>query len=167
MAALENLARSNELHDSLSHPVIDADGHWLESMPIFLEYLREIGGPRIVENFSRYRKARWDDWYSSSPAELLATRRLRASWWSWPANTLDHATAMIPELLYRRLDEFGLDYAIIYPTLGLGIQTIGDPDLRAAVVRALNTMSAEMFAPYADRLTPVATLSAFTPAEAI
>jgi predicted TIM-barrel fold metal-dependent hydrolase len=167
MVAMEHLDRSNELHDSLGHPVIDADGHWLESMPIFLEYLREIGGPRSVESFSRYRKARWDDWYASSTAELLARRRLRSSWWTWPADTLDHATAMLPELLYKRLDEFGLDYAVIYPTLGLGIQTIGDPDLRAAVVRALNTMSAEMFAPYSDRMTPVATLSAFSPEEAI
>ena len=158
---------SRQIHDSLDHPVIDADGHWLEPIPIFLDFLRDIGGPKSVEQFLLYRKERWDTWYSDSAEELLTTRKLRASWWTFPAGTLDRATAMIPELLYKRLDEFGLDFSIVYPTLGLGIQTIADPELRAAVVRALNTMSAEMFAPYSDRLTPVATLSAFTPQEAI
>lgn len=167
VTALDSSSRSKEIHDTLGHPVIDGDGHWLESVPIFLEYLRDSGGPKGVEKYLSYRRDRWDSWYGDSPEQLLKTRRLRSSWWTFPAETLDRATEMIPELLYQRLDEFGLDYAVVYPTLGLGVQTIADPDLRAAVCRALNTMSAEMFAPYADRLTPVATLSAFTPQEAI
>lgn len=166
-AELQSESRAREIHDALGHPVIDGDGHWLEPIPVFLDFLRDVGGAASVEKYTRYRKERWNSWYSTTQAELLASRRLRASWWTFPANTLDRATAMMPELLYNRLDEFGLDYAIVYPTLGLGIQTIADGDLRAAVVRALNVMSAEMFAPFADRLTPVATLSAFSPEEAI
>lgn len=167
VTVLNRTSRSREIHDSLGHPVVDADGHWLEPIPIFLEFLRDVGGVRSVEAFERYRRSRWDSWYASSPDELRSKRMLRASWWTWPSETLDRATVMIPELLYARLDEFGLDYSIIYPTLGLGIQTIADPDLRAAVVRALNMMSAELFAPFSDRLTPVATLSAYSPAEAV
>ena len=167
MTALDSSSRSRDIHRSLGHPVIDADGHWLESIPIFLDFLRDIGGPTSVEKFLAYRRERWDSWYSDTPEQLLSTRKLRSSWWTFPADTLDRATEMLPELLYQRLDEFGLDYSIVYPTLGLGIQTIADPELRASVVRALNTMSAEMFAPYADRLTPVATISAFSPGEAI
>jgi len=161
------MTRSRELHDSLGHPVIDGDGHWLETIPVFLEYLREIGGARSVDAYLSYRHERWDVWYESSPAERLASRRLRASWWTFPADTLDRATEMMPELLYERLGEFGLDFAVVYPTLGLGVNTIDDPDLRAAFVRALNVMSAEMFAPFADRMTPVATIPTFTPNEAI
>jgi predicted TIM-barrel fold metal-dependent hydrolase len=159
--------RSRELHDSLGHPVIDGDGHWLETIPVFLEYLREIGGARSVDAYLGYRHERWDVWYESSPAERLASRRLRSSWWTFPADTLDRATEMMPELLYERLGEFGLDFAVVYPTLGLGVNTIADPDLRQAFCRALNVMSAEMFAPFADRMTPVATIPTFTPNEAI
>lgn len=166
MVTSNGASHSRAIHDALGHPVVDADGHWLEAIPVFLEYLREIGGSNSVEAFLRYWKNRWSGWYESSAAELLATRRSRASWWVFPADTLDRATEMMPALLYERLDEFGLDFAVVYPTLGLGIHTIGDPDLRTSVVRALNTMAAEMFAPYCDRMTPVATLSAFTPAEA-
>ncbi len=32
---------------------------------------------------------------------------------------LDRATAMMPKLLYDRLDELGLDFVIVYPTAGL------------------------------------------------
>jgi len=163
----DSTSQSRQIHDGLEHPVIDADGHWLEAVPIFLDFLRDIGGASSVESFLTYRHERWDAWYTDSTEQMLRTRRLRSSWWTFPTNTLDRATEMMPELLYQRLDEFGIDYAVVYPTLGLGIQTIGDPDLRRTVVRALNTMSAEMFAPYADRLTPVATIPAFSPQEAI
>ena len=33
-------------------------------------------------------------------------------------NTLDRATAMMPKMLYERLDEIGTDFAIVYPTPG-------------------------------------------------
>ena len=36
--------RAAEIHAGLKHPVIDGDGHWMEPIPIFLEYLREVGG---------------------------------------------------------------------------------------------------------------------------
>ncbi len=39
--------RAAEIHDGLKHPVIDGDGHWLEPIPIFLEYLGEVGGANL------------------------------------------------------------------------------------------------------------------------
>ena len=41
--------RAAEIHASLKHPVIDGDGHWLEPVPVFLEYLREAGGAKSVD----------------------------------------------------------------------------------------------------------------------
>jgi len=41
-------------------------------------------------------------------------------------NTLDRGTTTLPRLLYERLDEFGTDFAIIYPTAGLRVPRIGD-----------------------------------------
>ena len=37
--------------------------------------------------------------------------------WVIPArNTRDRATALLPRLLYERLDEFGIDFTVLYPS---------------------------------------------------
>ena len=37
---------SGEIHDRLGHPVIDADGHYVEFGPDILEYLKNVAGQR-------------------------------------------------------------------------------------------------------------------------
>ena len=37
------------LHARFKHPVIDADGHWLEYGPVMREEFRRIGGDAAVE----------------------------------------------------------------------------------------------------------------------
>lgn len=159
-------SRSAEIHSQLSHPVIDADGHWLEPVPIFLEFLEREAGSTMVDRF-RENKRREDAWYGLSAEDRLARRSRRPTWWGEPANTRDRATAMVPGLMYERLDEFGVDFAVVYTTLGLVQGSLPDDELRPVVCRALNKMNAEMFAPYADRLTPVATIPMHTPEEAM
>jgi predicted TIM-barrel fold metal-dependent hydrolase len=158
-------SKSAAVRGRLDHPVIDGDGHWLEAVPIFLDYLRQVGGLSIVERF--VKKARDNGWYETTPAERLDKRLRRPTWWGEPANTLDRATAMIPRLLYERLDDFGLDFALVYTSLGLFY--IGNPDdeLRRAMARAVNLMNAEVFRPYAHRMTPAAVVPVYTPQEAI
>src|SRR5262249_21378720 len=56
---------------------------------------------------------------------------------------------------------------ILYPSLGLGAVLVPQEDLRRAWVRAANNMTAELFAPYADRLAPVAVVPTQTPEEAV
>ena len=82
-------------------------------------------------------------------------------------NVRDRATAMMPALLYERLDELGIDLAVMYPTHGLGICHLPDDTMRQATCRAFNTFSAEHFADYSDRLTPTAAIPMHTPDEAI
>ena len=66
------------------------------------------------------KKATDTTWYDMAPAERHATGGLtRPTWWGEPANTLDRATAMIPRLFYERLDDFGIDFALLYTSLGL------------------------------------------------
>jgi hypothetical protein len=48
--------RAAEIHAGLKHPVIDGDGHWLEPVPVFLEYLREVGGAQSVGRMSWWRR---------------------------------------------------------------------------------------------------------------
>ena len=74
---------------------------------------------------------------------------------------------MAPKLLHQRLDEIGIDFAIMYPTLGLALPTIHDGDVRRGAVRALNAMNAEICAPFRDRLAPAAAIPMHTPDEAI
>ena len=159
-------SKSAAVRAKLDHPVIDADGHWLEPVPIFLEFLHAEGRVKMVERW-RAAKVVEDRWYELSPAARLHERLRRPTWWGEPADTLDRATAMAPGLMYERLDDFGVDFAIVYTTLGLVQASLPDDEMRGAVCRALNTMNAELFAPYADRMTPVATIPTVTPGEAI
>lgn len=158
-------SKSAAVRAQLDHPVIDGDGHWLEPVPIFLDYLREAGGPSMVERF--VRQAKEAGWYAMSPDERLDVRLKRPTWWGEPANTLDRATAMIPRLLYERLDDFGIDFALIYTSLGLFYVSNADDDLRRATARAVNMMNADVFKPYAHRMTPAAVIPMYTPQEAI
>jgi len=158
-------SKSTAVRAKLNHPVIDGDGHWLEPIPIFLEYLREVGGPSIVDKF--VSKAKDTSWYEMGPAERMDRRPHRPTWWGEPANSLDRATAMVPRLFYERLDDFGIDFALVYTSLGLFFVSNPDEELRRAVARAVNRMNAEMFRPFADRMTPAAVVPVHTPQEAI
>lgn len=46
--------KASGLRARLHHPIIDADGHWLEFGPTVREQLRKIGGDRAVEGFSLF-----------------------------------------------------------------------------------------------------------------
>ena len=81
--------------------------------------------------------------------------------------TIDLATALFPELLYQRLDDIGIDFGVVYPSLGLVFLHTDDERYRVGACRALNRANAETFAPLADRLTPVAAIPMHTPEEAV
>ena len=158
--------RAAEIHAGLKHPVIDGDGHWMEPIPVFLEYLREVGGAGSVDQMRALWRAR-DAWYRATPQERQHSRLRRAIWWGVTSNTLDKATALLPALLNERLPELGIDFALIYPSFGLSINGIAQADLHRAAVRAYNMMTADMFAPFAARFAPVAIIPSQTPDEAL
>src|SRR5688572_12967890 len=165
MMAYSRDSKSAAVRAQLNHPVIDGDGHWLEPVPIFLDYLREAGGPSIADRF--VKQAKEAGWYAMSPQERLDTRLKRPTWWGEPANVLDRATAMIPKLFYERLDDFGIDFAVVYTSLGLFYVSNPDDELRQATSRAVNLMNAEMFREFKHRMTPAAVVPMHTPEEAI
>ena len=43
-----------KIRASLRHPIIDADGHWLEYGPVVREQLKKIGGEKAVEGFGLF-----------------------------------------------------------------------------------------------------------------
>src|SRR2546426_778067 len=91
------------LRSRLNHPIIDADGHWLEYAPLMREEFRRIGGDAAAEAL-----AIASDRIPSSLRMSLAERRRRrvgqeAFWGSPSENVLDRATAMLPRLLYEQI----------------------------------------------------------------
>ena len=160
------MEQAAKIHDGLKHPVIDGDGHWMEPIPIFLEYLCQVGGAKSVDQMRALWRAR-DAWYRAAPQERQHNRMRRTIWWGVTSNTLDKATALLPALLNERLPELGIDFALIYPSFGLSINGMAPGDLHLAAVRAYNMMTADMFASFAARFAPVAILPTHTPGEAL
>ena len=161
----------------LDHPVIDADGHFLEFSPLFAEdvsaIVRDLGGPEVHERFLKSRIGPWDS-KSRATTDPRDTWRAADPFWGWPAaNTLDRATAHLPRLMLERLDEFGIDFAVLYPSHGLSYghglayRYALDPELAQAVSRAMNTVYAEMFRGVAGRVTIAASIPMHTPTAAI
>src|SRR2546426_4688727 len=155
------------LRSRLNHPIIDADGHWLEYAPLMREEFRRIGGDAAAEAL-----AIASDRIPSSLRMSLAERRRRRvgqeAFWSSPSeNVLDRATAMMPRLMYERLDDLGIDLCIVYPTAGLSFHRMQDTRLRRAICRAYNVFTADQFHKYSDRIMPAAIIPMYTPEEAI
>jgi predicted TIM-barrel fold metal-dependent hydrolase len=158
---------ATQIRSRLSHPVIDGDGHWVEFDPVFSARMRKVGGDRAADGFLAAMQTTRDA-LSMPLAERKRRRIAQSAFWSRQAeNTLDRATAMMPRLLYERLDEFGTDFAVVYPTAGLRLPRIGDDETRRAVVRAHNIVTAEYFRDLGDRMTPAAIIPMHTPDEAI
>ena len=158
--------RATEIHAGLKHPIIDVDGHWMEPIPVFLEYLSEVGGPGMIDRI----RAHWHRksiWYRSTVEERQHHRLRRLIWWGVTTQTYDKATALLPALLNERLPELGIDFALMYPSFGLTINAMDDDELLCASARAYNRMTSDMFAPYAERFAPVAIVPAQTPRQAI
>ena len=158
---------SREVRAKLSHPVIDSDAHWLDFGPMLQQRIEKIAGRQVAELFTGF-----DDLIGTplrmTPEERRHKRKAHMGFWQVPmANTRDRATAMMPKLLYERLDEFGFDFSIMYPTSGMATAYVSDAESRQATCRAFNIVTAEHFADFADRLTPAAVIPMHTPEEAV
>ena len=154
--------RVKTLRARFDHPVIDGDGHLIEPAPLFQHYLAKTGGKYLVDRYQHELRE-----HPTGSRGNRETGDMRGAWWGVGNDAYDLATVMAPRLLHQRLEEIGIDFAIMYPTLGLALPTIHDADVRRGAVRALNTMNAEICGPFRDRLAPAAAIPMHTPDEAI
>ncbi len=125
----------------VDHPIIDADGHFVELGPLLqdevISYVEDAGGAALRERFLATAQS-FDT--SSSLAdrgdpEVRDQWKAMPSWWGWQtAGVRDRATSHLPALLYERLDEIGIDFTILYPSMALGYFEV---DRRGAVVGAV------------------------------
>lgn len=158
---------AGSIRAQLDHPVIDADGHIIEFLPILTDYVAQEAGSAVAARF----EAMANSGAARRQLDIGARRSnaiARTGWWAVPArNTLDRATAMLPRLLHERLDEIGIDVAVLYPTVGLSVMATEDTEVRRALARACNRYYAEAYAPYNDTLLPVGIIPTYDPDEAI
>ncbi len=153
----------------LDHPVIDTDGHFIEIEPILIDYIEKVGGAGLAQ---RYRNmvgdGRFWGWYQLSPEERRHRRVTRPPFWALPTtNSADRAAAMIPGFWRARMDEFGIDLTLAYPTICLMLMGIADDEMRRGFIRAANMMTADLYKGHEDRIIPAATIPTNTPEEAI
>jgi predicted TIM-barrel fold metal-dependent hydrolase len=146
---------SAKLRERLPYPVIDTDGHILEAPFVIQDFLKKVGGAKLVERFNKVMP-RAEHEPKTVPWAQFAGKY-----------TIDRATCMLPNLYALRLEEAGCDFSTLYPTLGFRIQVIPDDEVRAAACRAMNMMYAEMFKDVKDKMTPAALIPMNTPQEAI
>ncbi len=166
----QNGSKSAEVRARLNFPVIDTDGHTVELSPAFSDYIKQLGGSEMVSRYRAGVAQRGNNrWMQMTEEERRSTRAHCPPWWARPArNTLDRATASIPRLLYQRMEDFGLDFTVLYPTEGLtGPPRIEDEEVRRVSCRALNAYHADIYREYAERMTPVAVIPVHTPEEGI
>ena len=157
----------DKIRARIKHPILDADGHTLEFLPAVRDHVIALGGADMAKEFDQVF-AVGAVGQDLSDEEKRALGLFKMTWWGFPArNTLDRATAHLPRLLYQRLDEIGLDYAIIYPTQGLGGLMMPSAETRQVFCRAFNHYYADEFCEFNDRMTPAALIPMQTPDEAV
>jgi hypothetical protein len=165
-------SKSAAVRARLDYPVIDTDLHTIEFAPALEDYIAKHGGAKAVDQFRAAINRGFgylsNEWYELSPEQRAATRSVRPPWWALPTkNTYDLATVSLPRLLHERIAESGTDYAVLFPNVSTFATHVGDTDLRRALIRAVNEYHRDVYAPYADRLTPVAAIPLHTPAEGV
>lgn len=166
MSEAAQITEAARIRAQLDHPLIDGDSHVIEYMPVLLDYVAQAGGQSAVERLTR--GARGPSWYAMSEADRRAKRPMRGPWWALPTkNTLDRCTAMLPRLYHQRMDDFGIDVAVLYPTQGLFFAGSNHPEQRQVLCNAYNAYIADCYAEFGDRMIPAAVIPLHTPQEGI
>ncbi len=160
--------RSAAIRAALGHPVIDGDGHIIEMIPVFADFIRDHRRGDIVEDAVIFNMERRSA--EREPAIPMSERRssgLVPATWTIPTDAEYFATVTTPARYHERLGEAGIDFAVLCPTFGLPLLQIDDPDHRVTVCRLFNEYLAGEYRPYSDRFTVAAAVPMHNPEEAV
>src|SRR5262245_12009733 len=155
-------SRSARIREELGYPVIDGDGHIVELLPVFLDFVRDHGHGALLEGMLNRRRA----------IEDLSMDKRREGGilphsWHVAASTEYYATVTSPKRYHERLGEAGIDFAVLYPTIGIALLQLLDDEQRVTLCRLYNELMAEQYGPYGDRFTVPALIPMHTPEEAV
>ncbi len=152
---------SRHVRERLGHPVIDGDGHIVELVPVFTDFVRDHGHAAALEGMAGRGPS------SEMSAEERRQGGLIPSSWHVPASTDYYATVTAPARYHERLCEAGIDFAVLYPTMGLSLLQVLDEENRVTLCRLYNEFMADQYGPFRDRFTTAALIPMHTPEEAI
>ena len=155
------------LHARLTHPVIDADGHWLEYGPVMREEFRRIGGEAAVEGLA-LASQRVPNSLKMTVAERPGAGSGRRR--SGPRRARTCSTARRPCCRASCTSAWTTSASTspwsIRPP-GSSYHRMQDTRLRRAICRAYNVFAADQFRGLEDRVIPAAIIPMYTPEEAI
>ena len=141
--ATKDKAIGADVRARLDHPIIDGDSHTQETAFAMEDFLKPVAGSKIAAHWSKFRGHHM-------------VQPLRLTFWNVPSGpaSIDRAMSMLPKLRKARLEDSGIDYCVIYTTMGLALIGHRDEEFRRACCRAMNAMNADMYmaADVADQL---------------
>ena len=129
-----------------SYPIIDADGHVLEKDYELADFLE-----------GHYRDMRRNETYGFFPS---------LDGWHRGFSAKGKETDVPASRWLGFLDELGVDLSVLYPTAGLALGLIQDPNWACGVARAYNNWVAAHYTRETPRLKAVALLPVQVPEEA-
>ena len=129
MAQSQNgLSRSTRLRNQLGYPVLDGDGHIVELLAVFLDFVRDHGQGTLIEGMLKRDR---------SIEDLSMEDRRRGGVlphsWHVPSSTDYYATVTSPKRYHERIGEAGVDFAVLYPTMGIGLLQLSDDEQRVTL----------------------------------
>ena len=164
--------------------IIDGDGHIVEPMSVWTDYLETAFYPRfhhalgstgietmVIEDHAQSTVVRGsphlaDEVVRISLGDAVTPRGIL------PGNARNrrfeegHSGGFHAEARLRVHDEEGIDAGVLFPTIGLYVGSIRDPRLATAVARAINRWMGDYCAVAPNELFGVATLPVQDPAAA-
>src|SRR5262247_495142 len=149
-----------------TYNVVDADGHILEPLDLWDQYIDpkfRDRAPRIVKGENgRERLIIAEHTVGGGERGIGIIGAVGARQGVVAADTMEYKDGkpggFDPHARIADLDMDGIDAAFLYPSVGLFSGAIQDPALAAAVCRAYNRWLADYCQPYPDRLFGVAML---------
>ena len=156
-----------KIRQELGYPVIDGDGHVLEHRAVFADYCRDHGAGRVVDQVAMLVADRTEWMAPNLSAEERRRLGLLPLSWHFPTDTDYFADVSLPDRYYERLGEAGIDFSVLYPSMGLMLHRLPDEEQRVTLCRLYNEFMAQQYRPYGDRFTIAAIVPAHNPDEAI
>ena len=149
-----------------TYNVVDADGHILEPLNLWLDYIDPAyrdRAPRLVTNANGKQQLQIDTMMAGSAERGLgAIGAIGARDGHVIADGFEYsqgrAGGFDPHKRIPDMDMDGIDAAFLYPSIGLFVGGVVDPALAGAICRAYNRWLADYCKPYPDRLFGVAML---------
>lgn len=148
-----------------AYKVVDADGHILEPLSLWDDYIDPAfwdRRPQLVIDDNGAERISVEGLLLGNPRGIGSLGSIGVRQGDVSVDTLKYEEGrrggFDPHVRIVDMDADGIDAAFLYPSLGLFTGAVEDPDLSAAMSRAYNRWLADYCKPYPNRLFGVAML---------